>query len=335
MAKAVKMKDIAQRLNVSTMTVSKALSGKPGVSESMREKVKKLATEMGYASLNDSKEHKKGYNIGVILAKYYTENYATFYWKLYQEINTIAVDQDCFVLFEIVHEEEEKNLEAPKLLRENKVDGLMVLGGMDNGYLKMLQEKTSVPIVYIDFYTENVYEDSVISNSFYGTYQITNYLLERGHREIAFVGTLFSTKSITDRYLGYEKAMMESGKSILKEWIIPDRGEERDSFEEFILPENMPTAFVCNCDITASKLIKELQQKNYRVPQDISVVGYDDFIYPGLCNVEITSYGVDMKRMAMTGIDVILKKIAKTESRKGLHIVEGYIAEKGSVRSLN
>lgn len=336
MAKAVKMKDIAERLNISTMTVSKALSGKPGVSEPMRERIKMLALEMGYISAGEAREEtKRSYNIGVILANYYTEKCATFYWKLYQEINTRAVKQDCFVLLEILSTEAEQNKEMPKMVRENKVDGLLVLGCMESGYLKSLLETVRVPVVYMDFYDDSIYEDSVISNSFYGTYQITNYLFGKGHREIAFVGTLFSTKSITDRFLGYEKAMIEHGENIREEWIIPDRNEERDCYEMVSLPEKMPTAFVCNCDLTASRLIKQLQEKGYRVPEDISVVGYDDYLYPGLGNVEITSYGVDMEQMAAAGIDIMLNKIEGLDYQKGLHVVEGYLVERKSVAGRN
>ena len=332
MAKAVKMKDIADKLNISVMTVSKALSGKPGVSEALRAKIKELADEMGYVALEP--DNKKSYNVGVLLAYYYTENCATFYWKLYQEINTRAVRDNRFVLLEIVSEEDENTLSYPKMLRENKVDGVIILGAMSKAYLKMVEEKSKVPVVYMDFYEEELPEDCVISNSFYGTWEITRYLLKKGHKDIAFVGTLFSTKSITDRYLGYEKAMLESGREIRRDWIIPDRDAARASLEEIPLPEEMPTAFVCNCDVTASKLIRELQDKGYRIPEDISVVGYDDYLYPGLCNVEITSYGVDMELMASTGIDILVRKIEETEYKGGLHVIPGYLAEKESVREL-
>lgn len=333
MAKAVKMKDIAEKLNISVMTVSKALSGKPGVSDAMREKIKKLSREMGY--LAPCEETRRSYNIGVILATYYTEKCATFYWKIYQEINTRAVEQGCFVLLEIISEEGEKNLELPKMVKENKVDGILLLGYMAKDYLQMLTEKTSIPTVYMDFYEDSILEDSVISNSFYGTYEITSYLFAKGHTDIAFVGTLFSTKSITDRFLGYEKAMMEHKQKIREDWVIPDREGERSSLETIKLPTEMPTAFVCNCDLTASNLIKELQKQGYRVPEDISVVGYDDYLYPGLCNVEITSYGVDMGLMAYTAIEMLTKKIEGCDYQKGLHVVPGYLIEKESVRKRN
>lgn len=331
MAKAVKMQDMAEKLGVSTMTISKALSGKPGVSEATRDKIKKLAVEMGYIAPGvERDELRKSYNIGVILTEYHAEQYAAFSWKLYQSLSTSAVRKNCFVMLEIISSEDEKNLELPRLIRERKIDGLLVLGSMGSDYLKMLAAKESIPVIYVDFYDNCVHEDCVVSNSFYGSYAITNYLFEKGHSRIGFVGTLFSTKSITDRFMGYEKAMIEHGEKVREEWIIPDR-EARNCYEKITLPMEMPTAFVCNCDITASKLIRSLHEKGYQVPGDISVVGYDDFLYPGLCDVEITTYGVDMGHMARTTIQVMLKRLMGDKDSKGVHVIEGYIAEKDSV----
>ncbi len=82
MAKAVKLADIAKIMNVSTVTVSKALSDQKGVSEEMREKIKKLAREMGYQSPSAAKmmNAKKSYNIGVVISERYCERYESFYW---------------------------------------------------------------------------------------------------------------------------------------------------------------------------------------------------------------------------------------------------------------
>lgn len=101
--------------------------------------------------------------------------------------------------------------------------------------------------------------------------------------------------------------------------------------EELPFPAELPTAFVCNCDLTASRVIKQLEESGHKVPEEVSVVGYDDYLYPGLCNVEITSYGVDMEQMAATGLEVMLKRISSSSARKGLYIVDGYVTEKGSV----
>lgn len=335
MAKTVKMQDIAGKLGISTMTVSKALSGKPGVSEALRKKIKNMALEMGYAAPGVERgEMGRNYNIGVILAEYYTEKYAAFYWKLYQSLCASAVRKSCFVMLEIVSGGDEESVKTPRLIQERKIDGLLILGDMKSDYLKMLTAEENIPIAYVDFYDNCIHGDSVISNSFYGSYAITNYLFENGHRQIGFVGTLFSSKSITDRFLGYEKAVIEHGEKVREDWIVPDREKVRSSYEKITLPKEMPTAFVCNCNLTASHLIRSLREKGYRVPEDISVVGFDDFLYPGLCDVEITTYTVDLEQMARTAIQIIQRRVTGCTEQKGIHVVEGNIVEKGSVMNI-
>ena len=122
MAKTVKMADIAAKLGVSTVTVSKALSGQKGVSNEVRERIIRLAEEMGYQRpAGKEEEKKKSFNIGVVVSASYIEKYATFYWELYQELNTASVERNCFVMLEILSVSDEKAMIPPKLLKENKV----------------------------------------------------------------------------------------------------------------------------------------------------------------------------------------------------------------------
>ncbi len=335
MSKPVKMSDIAAKLNVSTVTVSKALSDQKGVSDEMRDRIKKLALEMGYQKpAARHEERSRSFNIGVIVPEGYIEKYETFYWEMYQEINRDAVHNNSFVILEILSGADEKAMVPPKLLKEGKVNGLLVLGGIESSYLRMIREHYSIPTVYIDFYDAYVKEDSIVSNSFYGTYTVTNYLFEKGHKNIAFVGTVLSTNSITDRYLGYVKSLREHGKKEREEWVIDDRDGERRCYDVIALPEEMPTAFVCNCDMTASKLIRTLREAGYRVPEDVSVVGFDDFLYPGLCDIPLTTYAVNMTGMAEAGVRLLLKKMTGRETSKGMHMIEGYFIERNSVREI-
>lgn len=336
MAKTVRMSDIAEALNVSTVTVSKALSNQKGVSEEMRAKVKEMSEQMGYKKyLTPKGINGRGYNIGVLVAEVYVEKYATFYWEMYQAINARAVRDNCFVLLEILNAEEEKELTPPKLLTEGKVQGLLVLGAIQSSYLRLLQEQFSVPLIFMDFYDSSLIEDAVISNSFYGTYTLTNYLFEMGHRDIAFVGTLLSTESITDRYFGYAKSLMEHGIKPREEWLVPDRDQKRRVYEEIPLPDEMPSAFVCNCDLIAGQVIKTLKKRGMRVPEDVSVVGFDDYIYPGVCNVGITTYAVNIEGMAETGLQILYSKINGDKHLVGMHMVEGKMVIKESVRKIN
>ena len=99
------------------------------------------------------------------------------------------------------------------------------------------------------------------------------------------------------------------------------------------LPKEMPTAFVCNCDLTASFLIRRLHEHGYRVPEDISVVGYDNYLFPGLCDVAITTYEVDMKEMARQTVHTLIRKMAGEPYRQGICIVEGHMVTKDSVKA--
>lgn len=96
----------------------------------------------------------------------------------------------------------------------------------------------------------------------------------------------------------------------------------------------MPTAFFCNCDLVGSVLVKKLENAGYRIPENISVVGYDNYLYPGLCDVELTTYEVDIKEMARRAVNNLLKKIKGEKYRTGIYIVEGHLVEKDSVKSI-
>ena len=333
MAKSVRMADIAKELGVSTVTVSKALSDQKGVSEEMREKIKELAAQMGYKAVGSGKDGgHPSYNIGVLVLETYIEKYSSFYWEFYQKINASAGKENCFVLLEFLGVESEEQLALPKLIQENKIDGLMILGQLSTEYLEMLREHTNVPKVYMDFYDRRVQADSVISNSFYGAYHVTDYLFEMGHEEIGYVGTVLVTESITDRYLGYYKAIMEHGKEPRKEWMIQDRESHIEIYEQLELPKDLPSAFVCNSDLAASKLIKALKEKGYRVPEDISVVGYDDYLYPGLCDIGITTYSVDMEKMSQVGMEMLLERMGGSENPYMMQVIEGKFIKRDSVQ---
>ncbi|MCI5856408.1 MAG: LacI family DNA-binding transcriptional regulator [Agathobacter sp.] len=340
MAKAVKLADIAEKLNVSVVTVSKALSGQKGVSEEMRERIQKLADEMGYIPTKNAAGRRpavKSYNIGVIIQESYLDKYDSFYWMMYQRVATHAMEKGSFTMLEVVSQQMEKALELPKLLEEQKVDGIIVVGKPSERYLALIREKTKIPTVYMDFADEGKTTDAVVSDNYYGGYYATNYLLSMGHTKIAYVGTLLATSSITDRYLGYVKALMEHGIEIRKDWHINDRNVSSGLIDDenmMVLPDEMPTAFFCNCDLVAGKLINKLQRQGYRVPEDISVVGYDNYIHPDLCNVEITSYEVDFEEMAAQSVAALIQKMSHGADSSRIHVVEGHLVLKNSVRRI-
>lgn len=337
MAKTVKLADLAERLNVSTVTVSKALSNQKGVSEELREKIKELADEMGYVQPSTMRKMKQRENfyIGVVISERYVDKYGSFYWQIYQAITMHAGKKSSFTIMEVVSQEDEQNRTLPKMVLEKKIDGIIVVGRMEDAYLKELKGEDVLPVMYLDFYDRGYEFDAVISNSYYGAYLLTNYLFSMGHEKIAYVGTLLATESITDRYFGYAKSMMEHGVKIEPEWIIEDRNMDSGKLHGFVdweLPKNCPTAFVCNCDLTASEMIKKLREMGYSVPDDFSVVGFDNYLYPGLCDIGITTYEVDTSLMAKRAVNNLIKKMSDVNYKTGVTIIEGRLVYKDSVK---
>lgn len=339
MAKAVKLADIAERVGVSTVTVSKALSGQKGVSEEVREKIRSIAEELGYqqpSAARKSQNH-KNFNIGILISERFLVKYESFYWQMYQAVATRATAEECFTMLEVIGKAEEENGRMPKLVQERKVDGIIVIGKMMDAYLQHMNTEAGIPVIYLDYYNGREASDSVISNSYYGTYELTYYLYRMGHRKIAYVGTLLAMESITDRYFGYQKALLELGLEQKKGWVLDDRHIETgeiDTVNMLQIPKDMPTAFVCNCDLTASFLIKKLKDNGYRVPEDISVVGFDNYLYPGLSDIQITTYEVDLKEMAKKAVYNMISKISNENYKPGIHIVEGHMVLKESVAQI-
>lgn len=338
MAKAVKMADIAKVMGVSTVTVSKALSDQKGVSEELRVKIKEKAEEMGYKTTSvryrERQASAKSYTFGVIVSDRFLAKYESFYWNLYQEVATAAVGKGCFTMLEVLKAEDENQLVMPRLLGEKKAEGLIIIGSLRENYMDRLIEQLDLPFILLDFTDGNGVYDAVISNSYMGMYRMTNYLFDMGHRQIGFVGNVFFTGSITDRFFGYLKSLAEHGVELNREWVLQDRnGQTGRSDEGFSwkLPKKLPTAFVCNNDVAAANLVEHLQQEGFRVPQDISVVGYDNYQPPGLCDVRITTYEVDMPRMAQEAVGNLIGKLSGVGYKEGVIIVDGRIIYKESV----
>lgn len=332
----VRMADIAERVGVSTVTVHNALAGNKGVSDEMRQKIQTAAQEMGYKQITAAvkRERNKGgmRKIGVIISEKYLADYTTFYWKMYQELALVATDKSCMAAVEILKHEMEDQFILPRIQEEETVDALIVMGEISREYIHFMKKHTEMPVIFLDFYDKELSEDAVIADNFHGMYLMTEYLFEHGFTKMAYVGSVHATSSIMDRYCGFYKSQLEHGQSIPEEWVIEDRNEKGDMKIE--LPEEMPQAFVCNCDLAAGMVVMELEKQGYRVPEDVSVVGFDNFLYPGFPDKKITSYEVNIHAMAKVALEKALKQMRNPASGRGLSVVSGKIVEKESVAKL-
>lgn len=330
MEKKVTMKDIARVMGVSTVTVSKALTDRDGVSDEVRDRIKALSKQMGYiygpATKNGA--NGAGNNLGILMADRYFSNNA-FYSNLYKMVVLKAADAGFSGMLEIVSDSSERELIMPQIIMQGKTSGIIFLGQMDKAYINLVV-KTGLPYVFLDFYDENADVNTVVSDSVYGTYQLTNYLIEQGYSRISFIGNIKSTSSILDRYLGYCRSLLEHGIALRDDWLISDR-DERGRFIDIKLPKDMPDAFVCNCDEVAYMFMEKLKAMGINVPNNISLVGFDDHIYATLCVPQLTTFGVDVEAMGAAAVSTLIRIIKKKRCIPGRIVVGGKLVIRDSV----
>lgn len=329
------MKDIAGKLNVSIVTVSKALGDKDGVSSELKEKIKNLANKMGYRYNSIAKSMKEGmtYNTGIIIPERFIGRQQSFYFSFHTYISQALEKYGYYGILQILSPDDENRLALPRFYSEKRVDSILVLGQIKKPYINTLQ-KLDVPIVFLDFYDEHSNIASVITDSFYAAYELTNHVIHCGHRDIAFVGNIYATSSIQDRFLGYYKSLIEHRIPLLQSYILNDRNEQGD-FIEIELPEKMPTAFICNNDEIAYNLIVRLQKLGYNVPDDISVAGFDDDIYATISTPQITTVQVDMEEMSRVAVNIMINKINNLAKEYGRLVVKGRLVIRDSVKRIN
>ena len=327
MGKAVRMADIAERLNISVVSVSKALAGKPGVSEEMRARVVALAKEMGYEGFRPADEMAESRNIGILVAdRFFSEN--TFYSKMYRALMLDSVKSDLTCMLEIVPLEAEKSASLPALIVKRKVDGIIFMGDLEQKYLETVAE-SGLPCLLLDFRTPEGSWISILSNNIIGGYALTQHLLSTGRREIGFVGSILATSSIMDRYLGYLQGVLSAGITPRVEWRLEDRGEDGHLIP-LQLPEMLPQAFVCNCDAVAYNLVDALEKRGIRVPEDVAVCGYDDFSSAPPSRVPLTSYRVGVEDMGRAAIDLMKRLLQGEQVTPMYHIVPGQLVVRES-----
>lgn len=334
MSKKVTMRDIAEKLGISVVSVSKAFSGQSGVSESLRSEIMKTADVMGYRYGEDTKKKKSlSGNIGIIVAeRYISDN--SFYFKFIRGISTKLQQKRNYAFFHTLTPYNEEKAILPDIFARQKIDGIIILGQVSDKYIKAVRS-TKTPVVFLDFYTRLTSECCVVCDNFYASYEITNYLINNGHRSIAFVGNIHATSSIQDRYLGYAKSLIENNIRLSDLFLLSDRDTVTGEFQPIELPAVMPTAFVCNCDEVAARLIAQLNKNGYRVPEDISVTGFDNSVYSTISTPNITTFEVNTDRMASIAVDELLSKIKTPNKETGMILVKGKIVYKDSVASLN
>ncbi|MGN0753782.1 MAG: LacI family DNA-binding transcriptional regulator [Aristaeellaceae bacterium] len=315
----VTMREMGRRLGVSAVTVSKALSGKSGVSEEVRQRIIRLAEEVGYVNPHEKGESRDaGLDVGILVPERFFSN-DTFYAMFYKQLLQVLRENGHFGMLELITEDMQSAMELPNLLRSRRVRALILLGQPREDYTRMLARQP-LPVIALDFHYPAIPMDAIVGDNVYGAAMMTRCLIENGHRDIGFLGRAKVTSSILERYLGFMAEMQMHDLPVRPECILDDRTDD-NIIHPVRLPEKMPTAFVCNCDVVARPLIDQLQKSGYRVPEDVSIVSYDDFgSVPG--SLPLTTFRVDTQAMCRIAVERVESR-CRGENKPVSRIVVG------------
>ena len=209
-----------------------------------------------------------------------------------------------------------------------------IIPGSCAGSIFLSTESFDIPVVFFDFYVKDSNIDSVVIDNFYSGYQLTNLLIKKGHTHIGFVGNIYSTSSIQDRFLGYYRSLLEHKIPLNFAYVISDRNEDGQLID-LQLPEKMPTAFVCNNDQVAYYFINKLKEHGVRVPEDCSIVAFDNTIFSTISGPPITTVDTHVEELVEVVSKVIIKKINVPNKTYNRILVKASIIERESVRKVN
>ncbi len=329
-AKRVTMKDVAAAVGVSIVTVSKALSGKEGVSASLREKIVTVAKKMGYVA-----RRKRGIsdnltlNVAIIISeKFLADN--PFYFKLYPKILMKLSERGYIGILEIIPSEMESVGELPNVMRIESVAQIIVIGEMKTLFLDMLVQ-TGKDVLFFDFQKEKFDVDCIVGDNENCGFLLTRYLVKCGYKRIGFVGNYLYMRKWQECFLGHIKYMMLKNQTINKEWWLQDRDATGKRIA-LTLPVDMPEAFVCCSDDIAYRLVDALEKKGYSVPEDVGVVGcgdYTEYIFP---RIGLTTYRMNIEEMIDQCIHIVEQRAQCKKYRKGTSVVHGQLVIRDSVR---
>jgi len=271
---AVSIKDIAKTAGVSPSTVSRALNDHPRISQETKERICRLAREMGYTPslLARSLVTQDTATIGVVI----TMTSDPFLTNLVSSIEEVAQEQGYSVFMSSSYLDPDRELEVVGAFHGRRTNGIIVIGSqIDAGYLQ-LRDRFPLPIVLTNCRT---YPYSVSTDNKAGAQWAIEHLVQLGHRRIAYIANQRSYRSNFDRVTSYQQVLTAHGIPVDEDLIVEGDGTLRGgnrAAQILLSLAQPPTAVFCFNDMSAIGALGTLQQVGTRVPEEMSVVGFDD-----------------------------------------------------------
>ncbi|MBA4699599.1 MAG: LacI family DNA-binding transcriptional regulator [Ruminococcus sp.] len=309
----ITIKELSELSGYSPATISRVITNKGNVKEETRIEIQKLLAKYNY-KLNLSDGRKSAYRertvlllIGDMSNQFYIEQ-VTYLAKSIRNDNYVPMI--AYTGGEISEEEE-----YTEMAISEGYAGIVYLNVRGGEHLAQILNVSKIPAVFLNRSINYASFDSVCSDNYRGGYMAAKYLIERGHRKIGHLAGNRYSNTTRERVRGYGDAMKESGLPV-SDYSIYYGNLDRESgykFGETIIKEDRGyTAIFCGNDLMADGLYRALQDYGVRIPEDISIVCYDNTIISR--NLNVTRVSSNPRKMGDRAIELLLKRISDRET---------------------
>ena len=319
----VTAKEIAQRLGISTASVSVALNGKPGVSPATRQRILHAAAEMGYTvSRNTASESKLLCFLIYVDQVVGIAQESTFYTFVLQGVETAAKELGYRTLIRYYYANQSFEAQMADVIHD--IAGLLVLGTdmtvARRRELGPLVGDTDLPfpIVIIDNFIFSAYVDCVGNDNLYGAKSAMSFLIDQGHRSFGYLRARQRITNFEDRENGIKMALTEhlgseASLEILDVDIAADKACQ-DICQWLDTKHTLPDALFAENDVVAAAAIRAFNTRGIHVPDDISVMGFDDIPVCEMVEPTITTVHSFKERLGIEAVELLHKRISKGEN---------------------
>jgi LacI family transcriptional regulator len=333
--------DIAKEANVSPSAVSLALNNKTGISSEVRQRILAIALSMGYKTISPENNGYKDITIKLIkIAKHghiVNEQHNAFITEYLEGIET-AIKKRKFKL-EVSFFNRVPLEEIIANHRDTAVDGLIVLGTELSAHELNFFTELTKPIVFIDTYFPFALYDCIDMDNTDGVFKAIQHLYVNGHRRIGLIKSSYEVRNFKMREFGFREAMEYFSLPIREKYVITvdpafdltlvDMGKHLKKCDD------LPTAFFCMNDTIAYGCMKSLRDHNYRIPEDISIVGFDDLPSSSLMEPALTTIRVSTRQIGQRALEKLAKWIiAPSENIPENILISGKLVVRSSVKKI-
>lgn len=332
--KKTSMQDIATALGISKNAVSLAFNNKRGVSEQLREKVIKTAIEMnygGYGKLGATFESKLVTICFPSAIGRTSQFYSTIYSSIEQELSKHGYRSLIFSL----SPEMESAFQLPYGLEEGKIQAVILVGILSKEYVQKVSSLCR-NVILVDNYFLDLPVNSVITANLEGGYMETQYLITHGHTRIGFAGKIHTYLAYRQRYIGFTLAMHDAGLAVDPSLLLihDQLFDFQDQLDQAIagFSPKMPHALVCANDRAAIQLIGRLHFAGFRIPEDISVIGFDDIETADVITPPLTTMRVPRTEMGRKAALLLIRHLEGEEHPASSVVIYPTLIERNSVK---